>query len=92
MAEFITLIKRVRNSYCVSLTNSSIMVISIIVFRQEFINLLRTDAMNEFGSRRAQGLVEYGLIIMLVAMIVIVVLWILGPSFANMFSNVITNI
>jgi pilus assembly protein Flp/PilA len=48
--------------------------------------------MNEFGSRRAQGLVEYGLIIMLVAMIVIVVLWILGPSFANMFSNVVANI
>ena len=42
--------------------------------------------------RRAQGLVEYGLIIMLVAMIVIVVLWILGPPISNIFSNVIANI
>lgn len=42
--------------------------------------------------RRAQGLVEYGLIIMLIAMIVIVVLWLLGAPIANVFSNVISNI
>jgi Flp pilus assembly pilin Flp len=41
---------------------------------------------------RAQGLTEYGLIIMLVAMIVIIVLWILGAPLANMFSNVVANI
>jgi pilus assembly protein Flp/PilA len=40
----------------------------------------------------AQGLVEYALIIMLVAMIVIVVLWLIGAPIANVFSNVIANI
>jgi pilus assembly protein Flp/PilA len=44
------------------------------------------------GFRRAQGLTEYGLIIMLVAMIVIVVLWVLGAPVSNMFSNVISNL
>jgi pilus assembly protein Flp/PilA len=43
-------------------------------------------------SRTAQGLVEYALIIMLVAMIVIVMLFIVGAPIANVFSNVIANI
>ncbi|MCI0521137.1 MAG: pilus assembly protein [Chloroflexi bacterium] len=41
---------------------------------------------------RGQGLVEYGLIIMLVAMIVIILLWLLGEPIANVFSNVISNL
>jgi len=41
---------------------------------------------------RAQGLVEYGLIIILVAMIVMLVLILLAPPIANVFSNVITNL
>ncbi len=41
--------------------------------------------------RTAQGMTEYGLVIMLVAMIVIVVLWILGAPIGNMFSNVVAN-
>ncbi len=44
------------------------------------------------GFGRAQGLVEYALIIMLVAMIVIIVLWVLGPPLGNMYSNVVANI
>ena len=43
-------------------------------------------------SRTAQGMVEYALIIMLVAMIVIIMLWIIGAPIANVFSNVISNI
>lgn len=39
-----------------------------------------------------QGLVEYAMIISLVAIIVIVVLVLLGPAIGNIFSNVITNI
>ncbi len=42
--------------------------------------------------RRAQGLVEYALILMLVAIIVMVVLVLLGPSIGNLFSNVMVNI
>jgi pilus assembly protein Flp/PilA len=39
-----------------------------------------------------QGLVEYALVIMLVAMIVIIIVVFLGPAVANMFSNVTANI
>ena len=37
-----------------------------------------------------QGLVEYALILVLVALIVIVVLALLGPQVGSMFSNVVT--
>jgi pilus assembly protein Flp/PilA len=36
-----------------------------------------------------QGLVEYALIIMFVAMIVLVVLFYVGPAVGNIFSNII---
>ena len=39
-----------------------------------------------------QGLVEYAMIISLVAIIVIVVLAILGPAIGNIFSNVVNQI
>jgi pilus assembly protein Flp/PilA len=39
-----------------------------------------------------QGLVEYGLVIMLVGIIVIIVLFLLGPAVGNMFSNVVASI
>jgi pilus assembly protein Flp/PilA len=39
-----------------------------------------------------QGLVEYALILVLVAVVVLVVLAILGPAIGNMFSNVTRNI
>lgn len=41
---------------------------------------------------RGQGLVEYGLIIMLVALVVILLLVFMGPALGNMFSNVVANI
>ena len=37
-----------------------------------------------------QGLVEYALILVLVAIVVIVVLSILGPQIGNVFSQIIT--
>jgi len=42
--------------------------------------------------QKAQGLTEYALILMLVAMIVIVVLWVAGTPVANVFSNVVHNV
>ena len=46
----------------------------------------------EINFRKGQGLTEYALIIMLVAIVVIIILWILGAPIGNMFSNVIANI
>jgi pilus assembly protein Flp/PilA len=43
-------------------------------------------------SERGQGLVEYALILVLVAMIVIVILALLGPEIGNVFSNIINSI
>ncbi len=39
-----------------------------------------------------QGLLEYALVIMLVAIIVILVLALMGPGVGNMFSNVVNQI
>jgi len=39
-----------------------------------------------------QGLVEYALILVLVAIVVIVILSILGPSIGNVFSNIVNSI
>jgi pilus assembly protein Flp/PilA len=39
-----------------------------------------------------QGLVEYALIIVFVALIVIVTLALIGPEIGNIFSNVVENI
>ncbi len=39
-----------------------------------------------------QGMTEFGVIIMLVAMVVIILLILMGPSIGNMFSNVVADI
>ena len=41
---------------------------------------------------KGQGLVEYALILVLVAIVVIVILAILGPTIGNVFSNIVTAI
>lgn len=41
---------------------------------------------------KGQGLVEYSLILILVSIVVIVVLYMLGPAVGNMFSTVMTSI
>ncbi len=41
---------------------------------------------------KGQGLVEYALILVLVAIVVIAILSILGPAIGNVFSNVVNSI
>jgi len=41
---------------------------------------------------RGQGLVEYALILTLVALVVIVILWALGPGIGNAYSNIVSNL
>ncbi|MHB0923289.1 MAG: pilus assembly protein [Bellilinea sp.] len=38
---------------------------------------------------KGQGLVEYALILVLVAIVVIVILSIMGPAIGNIFSNIV---
>ena len=45
-----------------------------------------------YETERAQGLVEYAIIIMLVAIVIIVVLTLLGPLIGNMYSEVNSSI
>ena len=45
-----------------------------------------------FQSQNGQGLVEYALILILVAMIVFAILLLLGPVIGNAFSNVVASI
>ncbi len=47
--------------------------------------------MNDNGWK-GQGLLEYALILILVAIIVMVVLQLLGPIIVDMYNNVISNI
>ena len=39
-----------------------------------------------------QGLVEYALILVLVALVVIIMLVILGPAIGNMYSTILANV
>jgi pilus assembly protein Flp/PilA len=41
---------------------------------------------------QGQGLVEYALILVLVAIVVIAILLILGPAVGNVFSNIVANV
>ncbi len=50
----------------------------------------RTRAMGVLSS--GQGLVEYALILMFVAMIVLLVLYWIGPTVGNVFSNIIVGL
>jgi pilus assembly protein Flp/PilA len=42
--------------------------------------------------QKGQGLVEYALILVLVAIVIIVILAILGPAIGNVFSDVVESI
>jgi pilus assembly protein Flp/PilA len=48
--------------------------------------------MGNFKSPRGQGLVEYALILVLVAIAVIVILAVLGPTIGTAYSNIISAI
>jgi pilus assembly protein Flp/PilA len=41
---------------------------------------------------KGQGLVEYALILVLVAIVVIAILLLLGPVIGNVFSNIVTSL
>ena len=43
-------------------------------------------------SEKGQGLIEYALILILVAVVVLVILTLLGPAIGNTFSNVVSMI
>jgi pilus assembly protein Flp/PilA len=42
--------------------------------------------------RKGQGLVEYALILVLVAIVIIVILSVLGPAIGNVFSQIVQTI
>lgn len=44
------------------------------------------------GSRKAQGLIEYAFILVLVSVVVIAALAIFGPALGAIFSNIIASI
>jgi Flp pilus assembly pilin Flp len=57
------------------------------------LNLKRLAAkLRRSQNEKGQGLVEYALILVLVAIVVIAVLLVLGPIVGNVFSNVVTNL
>jgi pilus assembly protein Flp/PilA len=45
-----------------------------------------------FLKEKGQGLVEYALILVLVAVVVIAILALLGPAISNIFRNIVRNI
>ncbi len=48
--------------------------------------------MRRIGAPKGQGLIEYALIIVLVAAAVIVVVYLLGPQIGKVFSDVVAQI
>jgi pilus assembly protein Flp/PilA len=48
--------------------------------------------MSFLAAQSGQGLVEYALILVLVALVVIVILVVLGPTIGNAFSNIVANL
>ncbi len=56
------------------------------VMRKEF------SAMLFLPREEGQGLVEYALILVLVAVVVIAILTLLGPTIGNVFSNIVNRI
>lgn len=42
-------------------------------------------------SLKGQSLIEYALVIMLVALIVILLIFVFGPTVGNLFSNIVIN-
>ncbi|MBI4789167.1 MAG: pilus assembly protein [Chloroflexi bacterium] len=44
------------------------------------------------NSERGQGLVEYGLVIILVAIVIVAILAVLGPQISNLYSRVTSGI
>jgi pilus assembly protein Flp/PilA len=56
-----------------------------IIFRKGENNMFKQQ-------RKGQGLVEYALILVLVAIVIIVILSVLGPAIGNVFSQIVNTI
>ena len=51
-----------------------------------------TDTLLFLPCEKGQGLVEYALILVLVAIVVIAILLLLGPVIGNVFSNIVSSL
>lgn len=72
---------------------------SIIMVMDGFVSLCCHMHANKGGfimlfslKEKGQGLVEYALILILASIIVVVVLYLLGPAIGNLYSNIVDNI
>lgn len=52
-------------------------------------NYIKMSLLSRLNEEKGQSMVEYGLIIGLVAVVVVAVLILLGPQIADMFQNII---
>jgi pilus assembly protein Flp/PilA len=58
-----------------------------------FASLLGKSRISNTGiSHKGQGLIEYALIILFVAIVVLIILVLFGPAIGNMYSNIISGI
>jgi pilus assembly protein Flp/PilA len=58
-------------------------------FREAFLGVLESDDRDDV---RGQGMVEYALILLFIAVVVILVLTVLGKQVSNLYSNVSSGI
>jgi pilus assembly protein Flp/PilA len=65
----------------------NISIITIITHSRKGVKTMKL-----YSAQKAQGLVEYALILVLVALVVIVILALLGPAIGRAYSNVITRL
>lgn len=56
------------------------------------LNFLKTYLLSKLSDQKGQGMVEYALLIGLVAIIVIAVLIFLGPAISNIFQGIIDSL
>jgi pilus assembly protein Flp/PilA len=54
-----------------------------------FLATVITQFFEAFSSEKGQGLVEYALVLVLVAVVVIAILSLLGPQIGNVFSRIV---
>lgn len=79
---YVSMLDRFEFNKSVNLLTPEMCIMLLLIIFKEVINV------NIFMSSRGQGLVEYGLLIVLVAVVVIAVVILLGPIIGNVFSNV----
>lgn len=63
------------------------MLLSMVLFYLQ--SWLVEKKLAQLSAQRGQGLVEYALVLVLVAVVVIAILTLLGPQIGNVFSRVV---